>query len=107
MTKQQDLLDAKETLLVILGQLGEDDFAELVEDIANERLKTAVGRLFSSQWWSETLKLAIANPAAATINTQLFCKLLDKAVPTQQAVKIGADEGFRLLIERVEPQKEP
>ena len=96
-----DLQGAKKEVDALIAKLGEDDFADLVEEIANDRLKTAVGRLMSSQWWQQTLKLAMTN--ATQYNTQLLCKLLDKAVPTQQAVKIGADEGFKLIIERIDP----
>jgi hypothetical protein len=91
--------------------IGEDSFADLVEDIAVDRLKTAVARLQSTSWWQKTLSDAILNPGM--FNTALLCKLLDKAVPTQQAVKVGAEEGFRLVIEqtavplRDEPEGDP
>ena len=104
MNSQQELLETlRPELDDFIQRCGEDNFALLVEDLAIERLKTAISRLFSTQWWTQTIKGAMSNPTQ--YNTQLLCKLLDKAVPTQQAVKVGADDGFRLIIETV-PVKE-
>lgn len=77
--------------------VGESDFADLVEEIAGEKLRTAVGRLQSTAWWQETLQACIMNPTM--YNNAILAKLLDKAVPSQQAIKVGAEEGFRLIIE--------
>lgn len=94
---QDDILAARPLIQEAIKLVGEDEFAMLVEEEAGERLRTAVARLMSTAWWETTLRSSIVNPTK--YNNQLLCKLLDKAVPTQQAVKVGAEEGFRLVIE--------
>jgi len=102
----KETLDAARTTInTLVRDIGEENFADLVEGITVERLRTAVGRLQSTPWWQETLTDALMNPAS--YNNTLLCKLIDKAVPTQQAVKIGADEGFRLLVEMVPVEEDP
>ena len=95
-----DIQQAQRLIDQALALVGEDVFAELVESVSQERLRTAVGRLMSTSWWEGILQDAVNTPGGR-FNTTLICKLLDKAVPTQQATKQGAEEGFKLLIETV------
>lgn len=98
-SEDDKLAQARALIQQAIALVGESDFTTLVETAGQERLRNAVARLMSEQWWQQTLKVAMTNPGK--YNTQLLCKLLDKAVPTQQAAKQGVDEGFKLVIETV------
>ena len=103
MTPAQEvaLAEARQQLDVILEKVGEDGLADLIVEAAGARLRDALLRLRSSEWWTDTLREAIATPQQ--YNTQLLCKLLDKAIPTPQSVRIDPEGGFRLVIEHVYP----
>ena len=76
----------------------------MIAEAAGARLRDALLRLRSSEWWTTTLREAIATPQQ--YNTQLLCKLLDKAIPTPQSVRLDPEGGFRLVIEHVYPQSQ-
>ncbi len=80
--------------LEIFGSAG-----EMLQGIANKNVTEAVAVLHSSKWWVQTIKMAMDNPK--TVNTLLLNKLLDKAHPTPQSIRVGGDEGFKLIIEHV------
>lgn len=96
---ESELKQARKLIEQAIRLVGESDFAQIVEVAGQERLRTAVSRLMGSEWWQATIKQAMVQPQQ--FNTQLLCKMLDKAVPTQQAAKQGVEEGFKLLIENV------
>lgn len=98
-SRDQLLFSAREQLAMLVKRLGEDDFAMLVEELSLGKVRLAIAMLHSSEWWQRRLEEAITNPAA-DYNTTLLCKLIDKAVATPHAVKVGAEEGFRLVIEQ-------
>ena len=105
MTPAQEVAlgDARLKLDAILEGIGEDGLADLIAEAAGARLRDALLRLRSSEWWSPPLREAIATPQQ--YNTQLLCKLLDKAIPTPQSVRLDPEGGFRLVIEHVYPQE--
>ena len=93
--------EARQLIERALSLVGEEDFASLLNECTNERVRIACSRLFSSEWWETTLQAAITNPKQ--YDTALLSALLNKAVATKQAQKEESEEGFKLLIEAVCP----
>ncbi len=89
----------KELIEEAIGIGGETLVGEVLQGIANKNVTEAVAVLHSSKWWVQTIKMAMDNPK--TVNTLLLNKLLDKAHPTPQSIRVGGDEGFKLIIEHV------
>ena len=102
---EEDLQRAQGLIAEVVALVGEEGLAEVVANTADMNLRDALIRLRSTAWWIATLRDAIVTPQQ--FNTQLLCKLVDKAVPTPQSIKIGADDGFKLVIEHVQAKEEP
>ena len=92
---------AQAKLREILALVGEDGLVDLVAESASASLRDALMRLRSSDWWTVTLRAAITTPAQ--YNTTLLCKLVDKAIPTPQSVRLDSGDEFKLVIEHTYP----
>ena len=98
---EQAMFVAQASLRDILSLVGEDGLVELVTESTNANLRDALTRLRSSDWWTTTLREAVEEPGR--YNTQLLCKMMDKAIPTPQSIKLDPDGGFKLVIEHTYP----
>lgn len=98
---EQNVQVAQTKLREVLALVGEDGLVDLVAESASASLRDALMRLRSSDWWTLTLREAITTPAQ--YNTTLLCKLVDKAIPTPQSIKLDPESGFTLKIEHVYP----
>lgn len=92
-----DVQTAQAKLREILSLVGEDGLVDLVAESASAHLRDALLRLRSSDWWTVTLREAITTPTL--YNTTLLCKLVDKAIPTPQSLRLDTESGFKLIIE--------
>lgn len=89
--------EAQLLLQQVVKLVGADGLGDLLQELASGEVRTALARLHGSVWWVDTLKKAVLNPRS--YDSQLICKLLDKAVPTPQSVRVGLDESFKLTIQ--------
>ena len=97
-----------EAIQQLVNKFGEDALADGLMELASKTLMLAASLLHSTPWWTDTLKAAVMNKKE--YDSALLCKLLDKAVPTPQTIKLGAEEGFRLVIVQENasaPQEKP
>ena len=88
---------ADEVAQAAIAEVGEEALAAALSKLASGTLQLAVSTLHGTPWWTNTLKTAIMNKSK--YDSAMLCKLLDKLMASPQAVKIGAEEGFKIIIE--------
>lgn len=99
-----DMKKAKAHLEQAFDLVGADGLRQCIMEMGTAQLVMAVTHLYSDRDWVSKLMSALYEPNHAQI--QMMCKMIDKLLPSPQAVKTMQDTPDQLIVQYLAPEEE-
>ena len=98
-----DMKKAKQLVEEAFNLVGADMLRILIMELGTAQLTMAVTHLYSDRDWVTKLMSALYEPNHAQI--QMMCKMIDKLLPSPQAVRTIQDTPDQLIIQYAAEEK--